>query len=102
MDARAWVAAMSHSIAARRARFAAAAAAQAEKAAQVANEVAAQARTTERYHYVQMLQSAPSKASCTAMVKLRQKQNMRRMGIKIPKDPLVIERHLIVDECCGA
>lgn len=89
---------MAHATAAQRARFAAAAAAQAEKTATVAREAAAQARAAERCRYVQMLQSAPSKRSCTAMVKQRQKHIMRRMGLKPPSDPLVIERQVFIED----
>ncbi|XP_026193208.1 uncharacterized protein LOC113147302 [Cyclospora cayetanensis] len=102
LDASAWIASMAHAMAARRARFAAAAAAQAEKTAFVAHEVAAQARAAERCRYVQMLQSAPSKRSCTALVKQRQKLSMRRLGLRLPPEPRVIERHITVNSYCGA
>lgn len=99
LDAAAWVAAMAHEAAARRARIAAAAAAQAERAAAVAKEVASQARAAERQKYVQLLQSSPSKSSCTAMVKQRQRHLMRRAGLSPPPEPLVLERQLLVEDC---
>ncbi|KAL8446416.1 hypothetical protein Emed_004870 [Eimeria media] len=100
LDADAWVAAITHATAERRARFAAAAAEQAGKAAAVALDVAAQARAAERDRYVNMMQSIPSKRSCTALVKQRQKLLMKCAGATPPPDPLLIEREVVVEECC--